>query len=307
MLKIDIEGDASMVLDGANRLLQEGVQVVQIPLRSKGETQGAAIDMLQRRGYVMYALVPGPMVLRQVLPGEGLDAYHGNLLAVHADSEASLARRRILWRLDETKADGEAPVRVQDVIDGLAAQPWIAPWKPAWSPNAIMSGWDAQRRAVALAVAASDEAAPPVIRLRRLRQAMQSARESLAQSANGSRLFTAARIANDLGLREEAVRILDAIAGAVTDPRVNIEVSFREPFLLPMREHEGVGYPSFCDLINGAAIESRLYLAAQSAFFMPVRNPLVAAAQGLAVRHPRTERIIALNAERNRAKAIVRF
>lgn len=267
VLKIDVAGGGSAALAGAQRILSHGRAIVQFVIRHGGQIQAGSCVQLMRAGYLMHRLVPGLDCLAPLLPGEPLDPFAINAIAVPvARMEELRARGKLVGVID-----GQSPlpdgIAVQSVIDGLAKAPWIARFKPAWQPNAIFNGWEHQRRAVAMQTLSEDGALPLEQRAACLFQAQSSIGRALAAAMSGSRLATAVRIFMAAGNRADAVRALEALQPLVKADSADYVRMFGEPFLLPMRMHEDLPFTSSADMIRCAALESGAFLSVHSAFF----------------------------------------
>lgn len=296
LIKIDTEGRGAEVLAGATRTLAQGEAIIQFVLSHSGSPQVRACHGLMRSGYLIYRLVPGLGVLAPLVPGESLDSYAINAFAVKPEVVGRLAARgRLVGVVDDTTQLPEG-LKVHDVIARTAASPWIAPFHPQWAPNAILAGWENQRRAVALAVTAMDRALPAEQRCACLVRAMIDARRSVAAGINGSRLATLARVALDLGMRTEAVHALDRLArslGGADDAA--LAATFREPFLLPMPTHEAMPFPDQAGQLRCAILESLAFAGGFSAYFGGASHQsLYERIASLPVHSPRTDRALAL-------------
>lgn len=265
-VKMDAEGEEERILAGAARFLAEQDPLIMFELRHGIEINEGLCEAFMRRGFLIFRLVPGPGVLAPIPLGEPLDGFLLNAFAVRPGREAALQAAGLLVPLRIPLPETAGQVRVQEFIDALAASPWLAADRPSWQPDAAIPGWDEQRRAVALARLGMADGLSAADRVACLRHALRGARKALAAGVTGSRLFTAARIALDLGLRGEAVRHLGALTAAVMDGQ-DLTATFKEPFLLPDRHHESVHGLALGELVKLAVLETYAWRSAFSAYF----------------------------------------
>jgi protein O-GlcNAc transferase len=291
MIKIDVEQGLLAVLQGAKSVLRTNSPVIQFALRERGEVNHRACDLLMRYGYHLYRLLPGPGVLVPIRIGESIDSFCLNLFAVKPEAESALGARGRLLLLEQLEHGQPPQLVVQELIAEQAAKPWIAPWKPEWRPNAMLPGWELHNRAVALATYALRPSTNMQQAAFSLLAALRLSRRALAQSANGSRLSTAARLAQAVGERSESVRYLSQLAPALqgmSDQAVVLQ-SFQEPFLLPGADWEGQAYPDQVSMLRCAIYEAFAYTGQFAAIFAaPALKPLYASILALPVCSPRS-------------------
>lgn len=265
-IKMDAEGEEERILEGATRFLAKHSPVIMFELKHGTEINEGLCEAFMRRGFLIHRLLPGPGLLAPIPLGEPLDGFLLNAFAIRPESERELIERGLLVPLRAAVPEVVGQIKVQEVIDRFAASPWLAGIPLAWGPNSEVAGWDDHRRAVALAASVSQSGLPPAGQVGCLRQAFGSARRALAAGMTGSRIFTAARIAFDLGYRGEAIRLMQQLVRPLME-RKEIASAFREPFLLPLREHEGLAGLSLEQLVSVAALEAFAWKSGFSAYF----------------------------------------
>ena len=304
-IKMDAEGEEERILEGASRFLAEQDPLIMFELKHGSEINEGLCEAFMRRGFLIHRLLPGPQVLAPIPLGEPLDGFLLNAFAVRPNTEAELIRRGLLVPLRAAMPEAANQVRVQDVIAGMVADPWLEGCRPDWGPDAKVPGWDEHRRAVALARSSEAAGLDATSRVAYLRQASRAAYRALSQGTTGSRLFTAARILLDLGRRAEAVPILNKLSNLVSgeDP----SATFREPFLLPDRHHEQLRGLGLRDLVTVATIESSLWHSVFSAYFCNLEQilPLYERASALTGASARTQRTLGLLRDRQRVQHLV--
>lgn len=290
VIKIDVEQGLLAVLQGAVSVLRTSSPIVQFALREQGELNHRACDLLMRFGYHLYRLLPGPGVLAPIRVGEPIDSFCLNLYAVKPESETLLAARGRLLLMEQLDHGQPPQLVVQELIAEQAAKPWIAPWKPEWRPNAMLPGWELHNRAVALATYALRPSTHIQQATFSLLSALRLSRRALGQAANGSRLSTAARLAQAMGERSEAVRYLSQLASALQGASDQVmQQSFQEPFLLPGPDWEGLRFPDQGSMLRCAIYESLAYTGQfASVFAAQTLKPLYASILALPVCSPRS-------------------
>lgn len=304
LLKVDIEGDLHAALASGSRILAGDRAVVQMPIRLSGQHQGRSCALLMEAGRTLHRVLPGLGVLVPLLPGEGADAFQLNLLAIPAGRRDELRERGlVLGVIDESSPLPEG-IKVQMVIDRLAAEPWAKTLCGSWAPNAILPGWDQQRRAVAMQRLAEDAALAVSDRAACLHQALVASRRALAGGMTGSRLVTAVRIMCAAGARVEASRAAEALQAFAQAKDAEIATSFAEPFLPPLREHEAFDAPAIPDLARCMAIEAGLFVPFFSAYFQgATKLPAYERAAALPLHGARSGRVEAILKRMNQRQA----
>jgi protein O-GlcNAc transferase len=303
VLKIDVEGQGLEVLRGAGRLLAGEDVIVQFVIRHGGRIQVKACDLLQRQGFRLFRLLPKLGCLAPINVGELLDPHGINAFAMRLPAEDRLRRQGLVAGCVTERDWPSVGLKVQDVLDRLAKAPHFAAMKVDWRPNSLNPGWDHQRRAVALAHEALTGAHDADTRIAGLMFAHGCAQQAIAQSRNGSRIFTLARIAHALGRTQEAAQALSQLLPALDKGGAGLQASFAEPMLLPLGDAEVLPWSDLTELARGAAVEWMLLHGGYSMYFSRLNAGATAAMlKGLPRRSQRCERTLSL-LERVQGKA----
>lgn len=265
-IKMDAEGEEERILEGADAFFAKQSPLIMFELKHGTTINEGLCEAFQRRGFLIYRLLPGPCVLAPIPVGESLDPYLLNVFAVRPASEQMLKERGLLVPLRLSLPDSIGKLAVNEVIKQLAASPWLEGIPVRWEPDASMAGWDEHRRAVGMACAVETGTLTAGERVACLRQALQACRRALRAAVTGSRLFTFARIAFDLGYRGEALSALSQIVGPIRAGQ-DVAPTFREPFLLPLRHHESLRGLPLTELVSIVALETHAWKSAYSAYF----------------------------------------
>jgi FkbM family methyltransferase len=293
-IKMDAEGEEERILAGAERFFARQDPVVMFELKHGSEINEGLCEAFMRRGFLIYRLVPALSVLVPIPLGEALDGYLLNAFAIRPSAERRLIERGLLVPLKSEMPEAAGQIRVGDCISRLAVSPWITATHPNWEADVSVNGWEEQRRAVALASMATSPDLTTVGQIACLRLARKASQRALAGGATGSRLFTAVRIALDLGYRSEAIARLGKVVGVIME-RQDPSTAFKEPFLLPLRQHEAVHGLPLSDLVTLAALECYAWKIAFSAYFAGEQvRPILERVRDLPRHDPRVERTLQL-------------
>mgnify|MGYP000057404014 CR=1 FL=1 len=265
-IKMDAEGEEERILGGMEKFLAEQSPLIMFELKHGNAINEGLCEAFMRRGFLIHRLVPGPGVLAPIPLGESLDGYLLNAFAVRPESERMLIERGLLVPFRSTVPEFLAQIKIQEVVDRVASSTWLQPPTDGWHPNAGVPGWDDHRRAVALAASVDQVGVPVAGQVACLRQAIASERRAMTAGVTGSRIFTAARISFDLGYRTEAIRLIEQLIQPLMEGQ-DISPIFREPFLLPLRDHESLVNLSLGQLVTISALETFAWKRGFSAYF----------------------------------------
>lgn len=233
-LKIDAEGEEARIIEGGRRFLQD-----QSPLLMFEVKHGATVDLgllsqLADLGYVPYRLVPG---LNLLVPLSArameLDPFQLNLFACKDDRAALLEGRGVLARKLEESTPG-APQAGAGVWQLLSdTLPCHRQLRGAWAriaqsnppPGAAQykSALDAYTRAHWFLTET------PAGRYRALQRSYTILKGAILAHPSLARLQSLARVAWEIGQREESVKILNQLAEALCGRGGGLDLD--EPFL----------------------------------------------------------------------------
>jgi len=292
-LKLDVEGHELRAIAGGARFLGEHSPLVMIEVQASGIFEQAPLERLAALGYAAYRLLPGPLVLVPVAPGEALDRYQINLFACKPDRAAKLAQADLL-ALELPDEEVEPPPGAWSRY--AAAAPYAAAFARRWPAKAgAFSPAGAGEYFDGLAAFAASRAAglPAARRWALLERALHAVEASLG-SGGPLRRLSHARLAWELGRRDAAARALAALAKMVeampADP-------FVEPFLAPSPYFEARAWqPDPAAWLRGAVLEQFERLRQFSSIFVTdgSRQVVVEALAGMPQRSPEMERRLQL-------------
>ncbi len=299
-IKLDAEGEEKRILAGASTFFAQHTPLVMFEYKHGPKIDARLCDAFLRRGFMLYRLVPGLGAIHPVVVGEAFDGFQLNLFAVPQSREAELRSRGLL--IDLTDNDPQLPegVRVQEMVDGLASSAWCTVHGFSWPVVTTFAGWEEHRRAVALACHAATRPAAEAFGC--LKLALAAERKALAQAVTGARLFTAARLALDLGLRSEAVTRMQPLVEILLGAN-SVRSSFDEPFLLPFRQHEDLRAADGEEFVRCVGLESAQWISSFSAYFAPdIARNLLRRIASLSVQSDRSRRTISIFDRRDVAR-----
>ncbi|NCF27573.1 MAG: FkbM family methyltransferase [Gammaproteobacteria bacterium] len=269
-VKMDAEGAEIAILEGGEGFFQRESPVILFELKNREGPNWALVDTLQARGYEIYRLVPG---LRVLVPFErdSIDAFQLNLFAVKPDRAQRLEAQALAIRSLSPDASTESAAAT-DLSSVLARLPYAASLASGWrdwlgadggdSPQKLVSGLTSYCRA-------RDESLPMADRVAALRQAHSHLSQPQGSSSENARLYSLARVAWELGYRQQAVDALNAIC-AKLDSRNHTPDS--APFLA-VSERFDIIEPgdAFADWCLASVLDQRERLSAFSSYFQDER------------------------------------
>lgn len=197
-IKLDVEGHEAAAIEGARGLLAGADPLVMLEVKARQALDFAALAPLAALGYAFYRLLPGPLLLSPFDPEEPADDYLLNVFACKPGRAARLALDGVL--ADDRLIDQPPP-----------AGPWADYCERATYAVALRRGWRAAPGAALEAYAcARDARRNGAERAAWLAASWRLATEALAERDDLASLLSAGRVAADLGLRADAIGLLEA-------------------------------------------------------------------------------------------------
>jgi FkbM family methyltransferase len=215
-VKVDAEGAEIAILEGGARFFERESPIILFEFKYREGANWQLIDALQARGYGIYRLVAGLQVLAP-FEREHVDAFQLNLFAIKADRAESLETQALLIRSIPARATAPSHVDT-DLCAALGRRPYAASLAKRWRER--MSGGRAELApalldGLTLYCRAWDASLGMAERFAALRQAHERLSEQFSDTqvsdAETARLYCLARVAAELGFREQAVAALNAI------------------------------------------------------------------------------------------------
>jgi FkbM family methyltransferase len=236
-IKIDVEGHEAQVIAGGAALLASASPLVMLEIVHAGAPDSAGARQLEEMGYSLYRLVPGLLMLAPCDGRAPVDDFQVNAFACKPDRAAQLAAEGALAPSDT--AWQEKP-RLETWLDYARSAPYARRLAQHWRarPGFFSGGGQSDYYdALASFAGSRDVAAGAAQRLGWLRRAYERVHEALAAASTLSRLVSLARIAADLGLRQEA---FGALRDAMRRAREEAAGAQSEPFLAPSARSERI-------------------------------------------------------------------
>lgn len=294
-LKLDAEGHERQILSGADRLLACPDVILEVAIRGGGALQVKLADDLLQRGFCLFRAIPGLGTIAPIRFGDPIDSFMINVFALRPHTARQLHADGLIAGCVLESDLVSTGVKVQAVLDRLLAEQPFTGLKLNWQPNAIHPGWEAQRRAVALAAESQMGHQSVDQRMAGLLSAYRSSKHALAQAITGSRLFTFSRIAWNLGWQVEALQAIEKLTQIVDSRKEDIGKTFTEPMLLPLPGLDAVRYPDLQALVVGSVVESMYSMGSYSVFFnRGATSVILERLRGLQARSARAQRTISL-------------
>jgi FkbM family methyltransferase len=243
LLKIDAEGEEERILNGGQRFFAALAPLVLFELRAGNALHLELIERFARMDYRCFRLVPGLDALVPFEATEGVDDYLLNLFAVPANRVVSLIEAKIVIDLPQA-----SPPTLQAEERQAAA----SAWGHLALGRALGQGW-AKTAADPAATPASEWLAGWAVahdnsrslgsRYGALDGAYRSLKAQCGPQVPASRWATLARLALELGVRQQAVaaaqQLLEALSGPAADSTPNQDL-LEEPFLPPHPALDGL-------------------------------------------------------------------
>ena len=265
-VKMDAEGAEIGILEGGERFFERESPVVLFEFKYREGANWELVDALQGRGYEIYRLVPGLRVLVPFERGD-VDAYLLNLFAVKPERARSLENEGLAIRSLSPAAPDERGVAI-DLQVVLGRRPYAERLAGGWRQWMSGDAGDVQRELVSgltLYCRAWDESLPMADRFHALRGSHSQLLRRQASSSENARLYSLARVAWELGLRQQALDALDAIC-AKLDSRTHTPDG--APFLAVSDRFDDIEPgDAFAEWCLASVLEQRERLAAYSSYF----------------------------------------
>jgi FkbM family methyltransferase len=211
LVKIDVAGFETAVLDGAGRLLAATSPLLVLGIDGERRRLAEVEARLRRHGFALYRLLPGPGVLLP-LGDEPISGFQLNVCAAKPDRAAALARE---GRLVPCLGD-PCHVEVTEALAGLAALPCWAAADPAGLGRRLAAGGGADPLARSLAHGLRSRVGSTA---RAMADRVLVARAPLAgegcEALRLGALSALARCAAELGWRERALGAIGELQAAL--------------------------------------------------------------------------------------------
>jgi FkbM family methyltransferase len=289
-VKLDVEGHETEAVAGGRAFFSRHSPLVMFEIKAGGEIDLAPLAALEAMGYGFYALLPGMLALAPFDRDEPVDGYLLNLFACRPDRAARLAADGIL------ASRAEAPAGRADENAWRAhtrSLPYAAELAPRWRAGpGPAPGTQAAiyRRGLAAFAHSRDERLGAAQRLGWLRYSMDCVEEAASTGEPVAWKISYARLAWELGWRDQAVAALSDAARRLEEAG---EEALAEPFISPAPRYDRIPPGARAgDWLRCAVIEQLERLRAYSSAFLEDGSTLslLEPILDLPFRSPETER-----------------
>jgi FkbM family methyltransferase len=265
LVKLDVNGLEPKVLQGGAECLSCTKPLILTCIRENGALNRSTLQALEHLGYELYQYLPVPGLLIKFNQDAAPEPYILNLVAVSPD------------QVEDLQAQGWIITRELDVPepeDGywqmyLGELPWSAGWVPFWRERAA-SGQQEYLQALDFLCAAQESRLQAAHRLALIQCAAQSLVRIYKDQRTAPVALTLARAMHDLGLRQQAVQVLDML---LLELSAHQELDSGLPFLPPLGEFDWLKLQSSMqDWILARCKESLVLLRSFSGYFRPKQD-----------------------------------
>lgn len=277
-VKIDAEGEEAAIIRGGREFLKAQSPLIQYEIKAGQYHNLELVRSFSAIGYESYRLVPGLGALVPFNVDEIADAYLLNLYCCKPDRAAMLAAAGRLVLAHDTQGASHA-LRVDHLLHGGAAMssygwrktltrfPYGRALSETWQKTASLGRSGEVEKALALHAISHDEQHPIAQRCIALATGLKLMLRAVDTQTNYLRRSSLARIAQEFGARQVAVKALDElIDGAMTQHRLDIS----EPFLTSSIRHDQVDPKNaIADWVVCSSLEELERNSSYSSFYAP--------------------------------------
>jgi FkbM family methyltransferase len=204
-VKMDAEGAETAILDGGEGFFQRESPIVLFELKNREGANWPLVDAFRARAYEIYRLAPGLRVLAP-FDGDNVDGFQLNLFAIKPDRAQSLETQGLVVRSGSSRPSREHDL-ARDWADVLGQRPYAGGLVSAWRQRISGDAGDLPQELVAglsLYCRAWDASLAMAERFDALRAAHSQFSLPQRLGAETARLYSLARVAWELGLRDIA-------------------------------------------------------------------------------------------------------
>lgn len=230
-LKMDAEGQEDNILKGGEAFFRNNSPLILYEIKHGDTFHFEMANRFLEMGYQSYRLIPGPGILAPFDIGEKPDPFQLNLFCCKPDRAEKLSRMGFLV-LPESGQGNLPSVPSTLWIDYIPQLPYAMRFLPLWEKycqeHVKDPDWQIHQQALAAYSVSQLPGYSASARFQALMTSYGFMKNLLRDHATISRILSAARMAIDLGFRENAVNILKHLIGLFESAQ---EISVDEPFL----------------------------------------------------------------------------
>ena len=231
-LKIDLREQDDIILKRGKQFFKTCSPLVQYKIADgNGILRLEKVTRFEEIGYQSYYLIPGLKVLVPFVTGEKPDAFLLNLFCCKPDRAAALSRQGFLVlpeSVDESLPAIAPSLWINCLQDFPYARRFLSDWQNYSAEHDRDLHWQIHQEALSAYSLSQSVEAPTGVRFQALKKAYNLMITLLRDHATVARILSAVRMAIDLGCRENAVMILNHLAGSFLPSR---QFTPDEPFL----------------------------------------------------------------------------
>jgi hypothetical protein len=232
-MKIDAEGEEENIIAGGKKFFAAESPLIEFEYKAGREVNEGLVEAFGKMGYESYRLVPGLDGLIPFLPGSVADGYLLNLFCCKKDRAQELHQRGLLVQSEELQEARNLEIPLQPHHHWRMAMrelEWASGLMPLWDESLKNTPEEELELALDLYFFSRDHKQGHILRIVALERSMQLLL-TLTENPLYLRESTFARVARDLGARQDAVRALNALATRILSTK---QINPREPFLIPV-------------------------------------------------------------------------
>jgi|GEM_PF-156823 len=261
LIKLDVNNKESLVLQGAKEFLSQSSPAILFSLAKTGTSNNNLLQSLRELGFSLYQYIPGPGILAEFDQEAQPEPYLLNLIAVKPDKANKLQEQGLIAPSQIDVPDPESDAW----NDYLSKLPWTGTLLPGWQKQSEEQKHQDYLQALNFICSAQDPKNTKPQQLGQTQLATQKLMQLYNDEANGPVAFTLARGLRDLGLRQQAVQILERLLQEIQTGK---DVNFDLPFLPPLPGFDHVPIEQSAQKwIMARCMESLIYLRSYSCYF----------------------------------------
>ncbi|WP_138430759.1 FkbM family methyltransferase [Fodinibius saliphilus] len=236
LLKVDVNGMETELLEGADTMLSETSPVVIISVGENENTLSAINQKFESEGYKLYEYIPSPGVLVDFEPEAGIDPYVMNLVAVKENREEELANGGLIFNAD-IEIETAEQVTWEELLCGMK---WADEQVADWKVNTTVGEHSKYVKALNLICTAEQlEELETSSRSLKAKMLLTAAKQLITIFNNGkagiATALTYVRLMNGLGKRHQAVEMIKELMQTLNSGN---EITVELPFLPPLPQQD---------------------------------------------------------------------
>ena len=265
LIKLDTNGCETQIIEGGIDFLSQTSPGILFSVKIEGQFNHQILQSFMNKAFDIYQYIPGPGILARFDPDANDDPYLLNLFAVKRNLMSKVQDKGLLVSEDLPMSKPDSGFWEQHLL----SLPWTASMFPVWKKH-LHKSENNYLEALDLVCAAQEPQAIPAQRFIQLRCAAKKLKEIHENRASTHVTITLARTLQALGLRRQAVKILETL---IENIQSGIPVEFNAPFLTPLPEFDNLRVKDTAEnWIAARCIESLIFLRSYSSYFSAAQD-----------------------------------